>query len=289
MNDGTTEQYNSQGLMISSTDRLGEITRHIYNSAGQIQQIIDPVGLSTTFNYTGNRVTSMIDPAGRITRMEYDTDGNLTAVIDPDGTKSQYSYDSSHRRTTTVTKTGETKVAIYDEFGRVKAAVREDGSIVNITPIAVQGLQTEQATTNLNGLPIAQVLASNPIATYADGNGNISRDQIDTYGRIVTSIDAVGNEHRFVRDSRGRIVDDIASNGSTTTYQYDERDNVIKITETGRFGNEIKNNLAPTPYEFLARNSSSIRSIFTGDLNKDGYVDIIALNNKINILFGDAK
>jgi YD repeat-containing protein len=73
--DGTLYQFDTQGLMVVATDKQGNTTRHIYNGAGQIQQIIDPVGLKTIFNYTGNRVTSIVDPAGRITNLSYDSQG----------------------------------------------------------------------------------------------------------------------------------------------------------------------------------------------------------------------
>jgi YD repeat-containing protein len=62
-------------------DRHGNQTRYIYNTAGKLSQIIDPVNLTTNFAYTGDRVTSITDPANRVTRLAYDTAGNLTFPV----------------------------------------------------------------------------------------------------------------------------------------------------------------------------------------------------------------
>lgn len=53
------------------------------------------VGLETTFSYSGVKVSAITNPAGRITRLEYDAAGNLTQIVEPDGWAWTWEYDSA--------------------------------------------------------------------------------------------------------------------------------------------------------------------------------------------------
>jgi RHS repeat-associated protein len=296
MKDGTRYQFDAQGLMVAATDKQENTTRHIYNASGQIQQIVDPVGLTTTFNYTGNRVTSIVDPAGRITKMEYDSQGNLVSVTDPDATKNLYGYDSRHLITSSTDKTGQVKTGTYDEFGRAKTAQREDGTIVEINPIEVQGLLNQQKTTNLAGLPTAQLLNANPISTYVDGNGNPVSSQLDKKGHIKSSTDSIGANTTNIRDAAGQITREIDARGNVIDYSYDQQGNVVAVTE------RVDANISTLNPSSISREIENIKSsisvsaagsykvVTTGDINNDGYLDIIttADNRKLNVLLGDA-
>jgi YD repeat-containing protein len=229
MTDGTRYQFNVQGLMVAATDREGNTTSHIYNPLGQIQQIIDPVGLTTTFNYTGSRVTSIVDPAGRTTLLNYDTQGNLISVIDPDTTHNDYGYDSHHLLTSSTDKNGRVKTGTYDEFGRAKTAQREDGSIVEINPVEIRGLRNALATTTLVAPPVAQTLSPTLTSTYIDGNGNSITSQLNTRGELISSTDAVGRIITNIRDAEDRIAQTIDANGNVINYSYDLRGNVIQV------------------------------------------------------------
>jgi RHS repeat-associated protein len=291
MTDGTRYQFDAQGLMIVATDKAGNTTRHIYNASGEIQQIVDPVGLTTTFNYRGNRVTSIIDPAGRTTKMEYDSQGNLVSVTDPDATKNQYGYDSRHLITSSTDKTGQVKIGTYDEFGRAKTATREDGTIVEIKPIEVQGLLNQQKTTNLAGLLTAQLLDPNPVSTYIDGNGNTVSNQLDRKGHVKSSTDDVGANTTNIRDAAGKIMRTIDARENVINYSYDPQGNVLTVTEkvaANIITLEQDNIEMPTSVSLPAPGFAKV--LATGDLNNDGYVDIIttADNGKLNVLLGDA-
>ena len=53
--------------LASVTDRNGNVTTYTYDNSGNLQTIADPTGLTTTFHYSGTLVTSITDPAGRVT------------------------------------------------------------------------------------------------------------------------------------------------------------------------------------------------------------------------------
>jgi RHS repeat-associated protein len=287
--DGTRYEFNALGLMVAATDRQGNKTQHIYNSAGQIQQIIDPVGLVTNFNYTGNKVTSIVDPAGRITTLDYDLQGDLITVTDPDGTsKNRYGYDGDHRVTSSIDKTGQVKTGTYDGFGRAKTATREDGSIVQIDPLEVQGLKSQQATTNLGSLPTAIVLDPNLASTYVDGNGNTVTNKLDRRGHVIASSDQIGKDTNNTYDANYLVTSKTDANNNVTNYQYDSKGNVISVTESVEQTN-LEIGYIKTPATLSLPAPGFPKVLTTGDINNDGYEDIIttADNGKLNILLGD--
>jgi YD repeat-containing protein len=79
MDDGTVFEFSRQktgpdgkvvpGKLVKVTDRYGNATRYEYDTAGRIQKIVDPVGLETRFVYSGDHVSAIVDPAGRVTRL----------------------------------------------------------------------------------------------------------------------------------------------------------------------------------------------------------------------------
>ena len=231
--DGTRYEFNSQGLMVAATDRLGNQTQHIYNALGQIQKIIDPVGLETKFIYVGSRVKYIVDPANRTTTLDYDPAGNLMSITDPDGiTKNQYSYDGNHRVTSSIDPTGQLKTSTYDaESGRAKEATREDGSIVKITPIETQGLKNLSSTTTLAALATAQLIPAKPVATYIDGNGNTIINELDRRGKVVASTDGIGRQTQNIRDGNSLTTTQVDARGYSTYYGYDLRGNVTSIAD----------------------------------------------------------
>ena len=120
-------------------DRYGNVTDYHYDLAGHLDWITDPVGLKTTFEYTGNHVTKIIDPAGRVTLLGY-TGKDLTLITDPDGSKRTFSYDPKGRKTTEINKLGGFDTDVYDDYGRAIEADRADGSVVLILARQDQGL-----------------------------------------------------------------------------------------------------------------------------------------------------
>jgi YD repeat-containing protein len=68
LKDGTTAQFNAQGLQTAVVDRNNNQTIYTYDGQGRVTTITDPVGQVTTLGYTGGRLSSLTDPAGRVTQ-----------------------------------------------------------------------------------------------------------------------------------------------------------------------------------------------------------------------------
>jgi RHS repeat-associated protein len=129
------------------------------------------------------------DPAARTTRLSLDANGNLIRITDPDGASRQWRYDSQHRMTGETDQLGNIETSNYGFHGRVTDVVRKDGSRRQYAPIDIQGLFPPEQTT---ADPIATPL-SNPVA------GRIPLPES-------TFVDINGNTKRSKLDSRGQVV-----------------------------------------------------------------------------------
>ena len=102
----------------------------------------------------------IVDPAARTTLLNLDANGNLIRVTDPNGSSRQWRYDSQHHMTGETNQLGYVETASYGFHGRVTNIVRKDGSTRQFFPIDVQGLFPPEQTA---ADPVVSPLA-NPIA-----------------------------------------------------------------------------------------------------------------------------
>ncbi len=101
MKDGTTIEFDSAGLQTAVVDRNGNTTSYAYDVDDNLVTITGPVGLVTTFAYTGGLLASVTDPAGRVTSFAHDANGNLTHhvnILEMNG--DSYRLNQSRRRQT---------------------------------------------------------------------------------------------------------------------------------------------------------------------------------------------
>jgi RHS repeat-associated protein len=176
------------------------------------------------------KVEEITDPAGRITELKYDTAGNLTQIIDPDASQRIFDYDAEHHMTGETDQRGHREQAFYDAFGRATRAVQKDGSVVQVNPALVQGLYRPEETASPNSNAVA--FSGDPaVATYADGNGDVTNTTVDGGGQRVSTVDNSGPSSTVTRNGDNQISRVVSARGFTTEYDYDEQGNVVLVTD----------------------------------------------------------
>jgi YD repeat-containing protein len=291
--DQTVSIFNAQNQLIQVEDSNHNSTRYIYNTDGNLSQVVDPAGLITTLSYTGNHVSTITDPTGLITQMDYDAAGNLLSITDPDGAKNTWEYDDKHHMTAHTNAQGERGTDSYDFSGRVSGAVRKDGSVVMIQPVEVQGLyRPDQTIDPLLPPPVFQLGA--PISSQADGNGNISSALLDQAGQAVSVSDGIGTLSTVVRDSKNQVIQETDGNGNSKYYFYDANGNMTRMKDDFAAGVTAPQSI-PLPDNTLFFNPiySQVSPPITADLDGDGNLDLISSDpynsGLVSILFGDEK
>jgi RHS repeat-associated protein len=153
--DGSTEtfQYDAEYRVTRQKDRLGNVTKHTYDTRGN--RLTTQVGLvdngaggenatpetaTTTYEYypTGHAhqylLKSLTDPLGNKTDYEYNTNHRLSKIISPPDTtggaraETEYLYDTAGRVSTIITPGGWSVAYTYDARNRVTKITHADNS-----------------------------------------------------------------------------------------------------------------------------------------------------------------
>ncbi|TAG67879.1 MAG: hypothetical protein EAZ25_05665 [Oscillatoriales cyanobacterium] len=290
LTDKTVYSFNTGKRLVSVKEANGNETKYIYNSSGELSQIIDVAGLITKLTYANGKVSQIEDPAGRLTKLEYDAAGNLQKIVDPDTKARTFSYDAQRHITKEVDKRGFSEQTLYDFAGRATGGIRKDGSQLQVAPVQVQGLYRKEDTTNPLNAPVAKPLGAVE-ASYADGSGGVVTQILDQTGQVVSAKDGGGNKPTFERNQNLLVTKRTDGRGNNTTYEYDAKGNVKSISDSlsGTPQTPVSNNgqlFAPKRYNSLASNYSW--AIAVGDVNDNTTVDIVSLyNNSLSVLSGN--
>ena len=239
LTDQTVFSFDERNQLALIRDRNNNEIQYVYNDAGQLIEWIDPVGLTTTFIYTGDRITSITDPTGRVTQLEYDEAGNLIRITDPDNTSRQFEYDTEHHLTAEVDKRGNREETFYDFAGRADRAIQKDGSVIEVDPAQVNGLYEPDQTIDPLNAPLAFQIGDVAESTYVDANGNTITYTLDQMGQIISVADEVGALPTIQRNEDNLITQQTDARGNSSIFTYDDRGNLIAVQDPLSFGGEF--------------------------------------------------
>ncbi len=92
--DGTREEYDDAGKLISITSLHSDVQSLTYDSNDRLEKVENNVGGFLLFAYdTADRISAVTDQAGRTWSYRYDSAGRLAFVDRPDGSSRQYHYE----------------------------------------------------------------------------------------------------------------------------------------------------------------------------------------------------
>ena len=180
MKNGTTIEFDAAGLQTAVIDRNGNTTAYAYDVDDNLETITDPVGLVTTFAYSGGLLTSVTDPASRVTAFAHDANGNLTQITDPDQSVRRFAYDARHRLVSQTSKRGFDTAYTFGFHGRNTRADRPDASNVLIAPSRVVGLIDPAGALGTEANPAPFTRIAEVEGTFTDGNGNVTTFGMDS-------------------------------------------------------------------------------------------------------------
>jgi RHS repeat-associated protein len=118
---GDVFTFNSAGTQTKHADNTGLAITYAYNTNGTLASATDAQGKVTTFsNYSGTKIGTITDPAGRTIEYDYDTSGRLSDVTDTNGKTWQFEYWDGTNLTWVVDPRGYSTNFEYDGSNRVE-------------------------------------------------------------------------------------------------------------------------------------------------------------------------
>lgn len=219
------------GLPISHTDALGNVTRMQFNDAGQVTERTDCSGFKTQYCYdnrgrlvgqtnaigqtsqivrnSGGQTTQVESPGLGAWKTEYDDIGQPIARIDPAGRMTRFEFDPYGQVVTIRNSDGRDINVEYDEIGRVKAIANAKGERTTFSYDAL-GRTTDQV-----GFDGRRRHASYNVVGEATELIDFGHD-----GQLRTTL---------LYDNRGLPIERRLGDGTVTTYVYDTRGLLVQL------------------------------------------------------------
>ncbi|OWK44010.1 Ig-like domain repeat protein [Fimbriiglobus ruber] len=227
----TTYGLNATGDRTSTTDPLNDTTTDVW-ADGLLMSETDAVGDVTSYTYTQYRQTSTVThtgPTGIVSSTAtytYDAAGNLSTMTDGVGDVTTYVYDGENRLVSTTDPDHNTTSTTYTPDGQVAGTTDANG-IVTTYAYNTQGLVT-QVVGNADGATAADRRTT--LTAYdADGDptavtdplGNVTRTYYDVDGRAVAVTDPNGYTSNTLYDADGNPTETVDNVGNTTLTAFD--------------------------------------------------------------------
>ena len=242
--------YDQNGNLVADTTlrtvdgRLQPFTTYYtYDSLNRVISVTDPMGnVSRTEYNTLGLVSAAIDPLGRRTEYLFDEVGAPTKTVYPDNTTETNEYDASGNLVRHVDRNNKPTTYEYDELNRVVRTTLADGTSSRTVysaggrvdaVIDAFGNRTdfEYDTAGRNNrvihpevLDALSGLAHRPVTSV----------EFDAMGRRAATIDALNHRTEFVYDAQGRRVQTRFADGSTRSERYDVAGRRVGLEDESR-------------------------------------------------------
>jgi RHS repeat-associated protein len=252
-----SRKYSDGGLLISQTDGRGNMTRYVYDAAGEMLDVTRADGSHVRNEYwPDGSIRAQVDAAARRTSYEYDALGHLTTSTDPLGRATTYAYDALEHVLQRSDPNGAVTRYTYDPAGQVSSVHYSDGSTPNVTDITYDADGQRTAMTDgtgtshwdwdsLNRLVSSTAGAGTKVAynynlvgettsiSYPH-RGKVTRSY-DHAGRLTRVTDWVGNTTIFDHDADSNLITARSTN-VLSSYEFDPAEQLTKVIHRGPHG-----------------------------------------------------
>lgn len=235
LNNVTNYERDSNSNLISLTRAKGMTSGMFYDSLGNLiatrkNLYYDYMETKITYEPKYNQPTSITDPLGNMTLIDYDSKGNPNKITDSSGTITTMEYNT-HGQVTKVISAFGTTLENQTMFAY-------DPVTFNLTSITDPLSHTTSFIYNSAG----------NVEQITDANGKISTFTYDPMNRVKIARDADGKVTSYTYDNLGNLVSVTDANNHTTTFTYDEQNQLTKTTnplnEQKLYAYDINRNLS---------------------------------------------
>jgi RHS repeat-associated protein len=236
--DSVWVYFDAQGRHVRTRNQKGHVTIFGYDGASKLTTITVPPAtspLSYTFNYTNERVSTIVAPgvpSSRTTTLTINaTTGRLTGIQGPDGYTFGFGYGSDNKISSRTDRRGTVTDFQYDAGSRVSLAT------INLVPGTITRSLQQASSQGFAGISVPL----NQAFTRLDGPRSVNTTSfyLNRLGAPDTIIDALGQRTWLVRGAAGflGIVTQVTTvTGHTATATYDARGRILTTSQPSTSG-----------------------------------------------------
>ncbi len=266
----TSNTYDGDGDLLTSTNALGDEWSYTYNAFNEVLTAEDPNAVTTTSTYDadGNllsKATPLTGGGTATTSYAYSDSslpGEATAVTDPDGHATSYGYDQYGNVASVTDATGDETTYSHNVIGERTAMVSPAGNVQGANPAnytttyayAEAPFEVTKTTNPTGASTSSQYNGNGALTAETDADGNQTTYVLDADDRVTqtnepgpgsphtttsyfpdgtlhTQTDANGKTTTYTEDPLGRIASMTNPAGQTTSYTYDGAGNLDTLQD----------------------------------------------------------
>ncbi|XKK38829.1 hypothetical protein HFP72_31000 [Nocardiopsis sp. ARC36] len=259
--------YDDKGLLTSVTDATGTTWQITYNDDDRVSSLTVPDGsqdgATTTYSYAEsgwhNPQTTVTDPLGGESTLEFDDAGRQTSATDQVGNTRSQTWTANSDVATTTDALQASVTYEHDEFNNLIGTELPTGAATSVgfTDTANPAKPTSVTTPDGDTLDMSYDDAGNLtsavqeemdvevtdisytgqglVSEVTDANGNVTSYSYDRAGNM-TAMDEPGpmGTTSFGYDALSRVTSITDGNGVTLEYGYDRLDRIVSISHDGQ-------------------------------------------------------
>jgi RHS repeat-associated protein len=244
----TFERNDPHDFITAVIDPAGNRIEYGYDSQGNLISVTDRAGATTTFTYLespDHYLDQVIDPYGRpAARTEYNDAGRIKTVTDADGQTVEFEWNASSKIQKITNQLGHTSIIETDARGNVVRQEDPEGGIVlsqydthnNLLSqtIVVGQLDTpENGQTNDLTTTYTYDPETSDKLTETNPRGIVTTYTYNTHGQL-TSTNGPGVSSSISYDDRGLLSRMYDANGQATHFDHDDRGNLTSMKNDAR-------------------------------------------------------
>ena len=226
----------TQATDVFSGELLTMVTKSYYDAAGNRVKVVDPENRVWEYTYSARGwLLSEEDPAGNISRFQYDVLGNKVSSTDSRGKETEGAFTTWY---------------IYDDLNRLTKTILPDNSPEDLSDnpcleIIYDKLGNQTEIIDPKGVRISYTYTARNWIDTISINGELQKKFVyDAKGNQLEVQDAVGNTTKREYDSLSRLrkVTQLGKYQNSMGYQYDEVGNLVLVEDGRKNTTEYKYN-----------------------------------------------
>lgn len=202
-----------------------------FNPTGRLAQVADEYGNVIGFSYSGPRITTITDTAGRVISLSYDASDRITNVLDPIGRSVSFAYDVNGDLVSATDLGGEITTYAYDAGHQMRSMTDPRGNVAFSMVYDTSRRVVTSQRDALGGETRYVYDVPKRTTSILDAMGNTTYHEFDELLRLVREEDPRGFEAIYAYDARGNMESATDKRGNVTTFAYDANGNVLAKTE----------------------------------------------------------
>ncbi|MBQ0012754.1 MAG: hypothetical protein KBT07_08620, partial [Clostridiales bacterium] len=219
-----------EGKITSISDGVQSV-HYSYDANGDLKEVENHAGATTSFAYTNHYLEEIVDPRGvRVARNEYDENGRLVATVDADGNRNVFEYDIDGKCEVVTNRLGFSTVYTYDDYGNVLSTTDALGRTTTNT--FDENHHMSSSTDAMGNTTYYSYSADGDLLSITDADGMTRSWQYSSEGRVTSIVNDGDTALSIIYDKPGNMTSVSDADGNVTSFTYANNGDLTSMSDS---------------------------------------------------------